>query len=209
MEAIKPAGGLVPKLKKADRTRRALLDAALKVIGAKGFTGATVDEIVREAGVSKGVAYYHFKSKEDIAESILDAEFDEFDKRFRELAAGTSGPQEVLMGMLNVFASRLYERKELAQLLSTEIWRSGRAWSNDMRAAVQGLIDLIAEQLRLGQRDGTVRSELDPSFAAASLVGIVVVDAMYYLGAEGEPLLSREAFVQRIYDFAHHAVSLR
>lgn len=43
---------------KARATRALLLDAAVKVIGRKGYTGATVDEIVEEAGVSKGLAYY-------------------------------------------------------------------------------------------------------------------------------------------------------
>lgn len=198
---------LVPKLKKADRTRRALLDAALRVIGEKGFTAATVDEIVREAGVSKGVAYYHFKSKEDMATSILDQEFSLFEGAFTELSA-SGGPQEVLLGMLDAFAVRLYDHKELAQLLSTEIWRSGRAWSEGVRNAAQRLIDLIAAQLRKGQEQGIIRPDLDSSFTAASLVGMVVVDAMYCLGTGGAPLMERDEFVTRVRDFAHHAVAV-
>ena len=59
------------KTTKADATRRQLLDAALAVIAERGYAEATVDRIVEVAGVSKGVAYYHFASKADIAESIL------------------------------------------------------------------------------------------------------------------------------------------
>ena len=50
-------------MKKSEQTRGRLLEAALRVISRKGYSAATVDEIVKEAGVSKGVAYYHFKSK--------------------------------------------------------------------------------------------------------------------------------------------------
>jgi TetR/AcrR family transcriptional regulator, transcriptional repressor for nem operon len=41
-----------------------LLDAALTVIRTKGYNGATVDDICREAGVSKGSFFHHFPDKE-------------------------------------------------------------------------------------------------------------------------------------------------
>jgi TetR/AcrR family transcriptional regulator, transcriptional repressor for nem operon len=47
------------------RTR--LLDAAMRVIRAQGYSATTVDEICREAGLTKGAFFHHFKSKEDLA----------------------------------------------------------------------------------------------------------------------------------------------
>jgi TetR/AcrR family transcriptional regulator, transcriptional repressor for nem operon len=44
-----------------------LLDAALTVIRAKGYTAATVDEICRAAGVSKGAFFHYFSDKEALA----------------------------------------------------------------------------------------------------------------------------------------------
>lgn len=64
------------RTEKACATRKQLLEAALAVIGEKGYSAATVDEIVDAAGVSKGVAYYHFKSKAVMAESILEEGID-------------------------------------------------------------------------------------------------------------------------------------
>lgn len=46
------------------RTR--LLDAAIHVIRAQGYTATTVDDICREAGLTKGAFFHHFKSKEDL-----------------------------------------------------------------------------------------------------------------------------------------------
>jgi len=43
-----------------------LIKAAEKVIGRKGYAKATTDEIAREAGLTKGALYFHFKSKEDM-----------------------------------------------------------------------------------------------------------------------------------------------
>jgi TetR/AcrR family transcriptional regulator, transcriptional repressor for nem operon len=47
--------------------RRKLLDATLKVVRAQGYAGASVDDICREAGVTKGSFFHHFKSKDELA----------------------------------------------------------------------------------------------------------------------------------------------
>jgi TetR/AcrR family transcriptional repressor of nem operon len=46
-----------------------LLDAAMSVIRAKGYSATTVDDICHSAGVTKGGFFHHFKSKEELAVS--------------------------------------------------------------------------------------------------------------------------------------------
>jgi TetR/AcrR family transcriptional repressor of nem operon len=52
-------------LTKSAKTR--LLDAAVNVIRAKGYTATTVDEVCQAAGVTKGAFFHHFASKEALA----------------------------------------------------------------------------------------------------------------------------------------------
>jgi TetR/AcrR family transcriptional repressor of nem operon len=44
-----------------------LLDAALHVIRAKGYSATTLDDICMKAGVTKGSFFHHFKSKDELA----------------------------------------------------------------------------------------------------------------------------------------------
>jgi TetR/AcrR family transcriptional regulator, transcriptional repressor for nem operon len=44
-----------------------LLDAALQVIRAKGYAATTIEHVCRQAGVTKGSFFHHFKSKDDLA----------------------------------------------------------------------------------------------------------------------------------------------
>lgn len=52
--------------------RDKLLDAALSVIRAKGYSAATVDDVCAEAGVTKGAFFHHFKSKDALAVAAAD-----------------------------------------------------------------------------------------------------------------------------------------
>ena len=200
--AIASAARAAGKQKKSERTRQLLLDAALRIIGRKGYTSATVDEIVKEAGVSKGVAYYHFKSKAEMATGVLDAGLGNMAAEFKRIVEEASDAPGALMAMLEFFAAELYDNREFAHFLMTELWRDGRVWSEAMRDRLQELIDIITAQIARGVEEGSLRSTLDPQFSAVSVVGMVVTDAMYYTD-----LLAKQSFIDHIRAFAHHALS--
>ncbi|MEU7555702.1 ScbR family autoregulator-binding transcription factor [Streptomyces sp. NPDC044571] len=56
---------------RAIRTRRTILSAAAKVFEENGYQAATISEILGAAGVTKGALYFHFRSKEDLAQGVL------------------------------------------------------------------------------------------------------------------------------------------
>ncbi|MGX1676288.1 ScbR family autoregulator-binding transcription factor [Streptomyces sp. NPDC055400] len=56
---------------RAIRTRQTLLSAAARVFEERGYQSATISEILTTAGVTKGALYFHFPSKEHLAEGVL------------------------------------------------------------------------------------------------------------------------------------------
>ncbi|MFE5538166.1 ScbR family autoregulator-binding transcription factor [Streptomyces sp. NPDC056492] len=56
---------------RAIRTRQAILSAAAKIFEEHGYQAATISQILAEAGVTKGALYFHFQSKEDLAQGVL------------------------------------------------------------------------------------------------------------------------------------------
>lgn len=59
------------KQDRAIRTRQTILTAAAKVFEEHGYQAATISEILSTAGVTKGALYFHFPSKEHLAEGVL------------------------------------------------------------------------------------------------------------------------------------------
>ncbi|MEU1660123.1 transcriptional regulator (plasmid) [Streptomyces griseofuscus] len=55
---------------RSERTRRSLIQAGGRQFGRHGYAGATLDRIAADAGLTKGALYFHFASKEVLAEAV-------------------------------------------------------------------------------------------------------------------------------------------
>ncbi len=53
-------------------SRQRFLDAAVRLIRTRGYEAATIDDLCREAGLTKGSFFHHFRSKEDLALAAAD-----------------------------------------------------------------------------------------------------------------------------------------
>lgn len=62
---------LARRTPRGEATRFAILEAAEKVIGRKGFTAASISGITRAAGVGQGTFYIYFRSKEDVFRELV------------------------------------------------------------------------------------------------------------------------------------------
>ena len=193
---------------KADATRRQLLDAAIEVISERGYADTTVERIVEVAGVSKGVAYYHFSSKvEGIGEIVDD---------FVAIAGKAPSAVEALTAMMDSFAATIFRNAGFGRILVSELWRRGREWSEPMRALEERLLAVLRGQIERGQREGSIRGDIDAAFEAVAVVGMVLTTTLHYI-REAEQRVEEgcdcaEAFAAaersltaRICDYVHHA----
>ena len=142
---------------KADATRRQLLDAAIEVISERGYADTTVERIVEVAGVSKGVAYYHFSSKADIATCILVEGIGEIVDDFVAIAGKAPSAVEALTAMMDSFAATIFRNAGFGRILVSELWRRGREWSEPMRALEERLLAVLRGQIERGQRSRRYR----------------------------------------------------
>jgi AcrR family transcriptional regulator len=82
------------RAEQAERNRALVLDAARRVFLARGYYGATLEQIADDAGFSKGVVYSQFESKADLFLALLEARVAERaaeNARLAESLAGDGG----------------------------------------------------------------------------------------------------------------------
>lgn len=58
-------------VKEAEERREEILDAAEKLFAAKGFDNTSTGDILDAVGIARGTLYYHFKSKEEILDGVI------------------------------------------------------------------------------------------------------------------------------------------
>ena len=78
--------------------REELTQAALKCLAAKGYDRVTLDDVTREAGLSKGIAAYYFKRREDLLLSVIQKMWDNvmgLTRRIWELPENVDEEEEV------------------------------------------------------------------------------------------------------------------
>lgn len=113
----------------AQQTRQQLLRSAERLFAEKGLSSASLMEIVQDAGLSRGAAYWHFKNKEDLYVEVIHQSLDRMMERKEELLRGKEDPQERLQAVLalpltmpleytlvNGVAAQLSAYPQLAQL---------------------------------------------------------------------------------------------
>ncbi|MFI5618084.1 ScbR family autoregulator-binding transcription factor [Streptomyces sp. NPDC051567] len=152
------------KQDRAVRTRQAILEAAAVVFEDRGYDAAKLTDIVRLANVTKGALYFHFDSKEDLAQAVIDAQVG-MDPAFtpQEFRA----QQFVDIGM--IFSHRLQHDVLMRGSARLTLEQNGR--SLDRASPYQGWIDLHTALMAEAKERGELLSHVDPAGPARLVVG--------------------------------------
>ena len=148
----------------ADETRGRLLDAAVRVFELKGYEGATVSLIAKEAGVTTGAIYAHYCGK---AELLVDAIRMNGERATASLFR-TDGPGGTA-GMLLALGGRLLQRDPEEGTLLIEALLAGRrdpGLAEVVTGAVAERSEGIAALLAEAQRAGELTDDVSATAAA-------------------------------------------
>lgn len=81
------------------RTRTALIETATRLFGTQGYAAVGTEQIVREAKVTRGALYHHFKGKDDLFLAVYEqVEADLMNTIVASLGAGSTDPWKVAIG---------------------------------------------------------------------------------------------------------------
>lgn len=78
--------------KEAMERKNEILDAADELFGHKGFDGTSTNDILEKVGIARGTLYYHFKSKEDIMDALIERYNTQILGSAKEIASNKSIP---------------------------------------------------------------------------------------------------------------------
>ncbi|MEW9551964.1 TetR/AcrR family transcriptional regulator [Nonomuraea sp. NPDC050783] len=99
------------RTRSSEQRRGDLLDAAERLVLAKGVEPLRIDDVVAGAGVAKGTFYLHFASKDDLIAALRDRYVERFVTRQRQAADAETGPARVEAWLLAGIAEYLSDAR--------------------------------------------------------------------------------------------------
>ena len=79
-------------VKEAAERRNEILDVAERLFCTRGYDHTSTNDILAEIGIARGTLYYHFKSKEDILDAMIDRILDDIVRKASRIALDESVP---------------------------------------------------------------------------------------------------------------------
>jgi AcrR family transcriptional regulator len=148
--------------------REGLLDVAAHELASSGYEGASLNRIIAEAGLSKGVFYYYFDDKADLAATVFERGLEQAIGPLEGLEPPESDFWAYLEDLLCATTADLWRTSQHAEVVS----RIGGAILRDPELAAR-VAPFIARAMRVsarfwrrGQKLGAVRTDLAPELIA-------------------------------------------
>ena len=155
----------MPRLNQKDK----ILEAALQCFAQQGYGSTRIRAIADAAGVSEAALYRHFKSKEDVAQTLFVHHFQDFGLRMKETAASQQPVTEKLQGVVHLLLNTYREKPAAFNFVVLNTL----SFVPQLPADTVYPLDVLEQIIRDGQAEGSIRTG-QPNLLAAIFLGCVL-----------------------------------
>lgn len=160
------------RLLETNDTRARLIEVGLRLFAWKGYENVSVDELVREAELTKGAFYHHFRSKEHCLAEIHTAFVEYAYDRFARIVSRDSGPEATLRALMGELLDQVHHYRDEVVVL----WDARRNVPAELAEPIEtrktGIRRFFAEAVGAGQASGEFHPGHDPHISALGIFGM-------------------------------------
>ncbi|GAA3280484.1 ScbR family autoregulator-binding transcription factor [Paenarthrobacter aurescens] len=162
---------------RAKDTRLSVIEGAARVFAEIGYGNASLTDITKRAGVTKGALYFHFTSKRELALAVIEEQHATVLAAGAKILSSEAPALEKLLGLCRMFCQQLLEEPVVQGGIRLTFEAS--AFDADVSGPYQDWINTTEELLRQAVLDGSIRADLDASafarYLVASFTGVQLV----------------------------------
>lgn len=155
----------------ASGIRTRIIETAWRLFHEKGFRDTTINDIIREAEISKGTFYYYFRSKDDMLDTLSDVFDTEYERIVGEFAEDMSSFDKLveLNYRMHTFINDNIDYRLLSYLYSTQIIKEHTSSLLDRNRYYFRLLEQIIE-------DGRKKGELTEDLTVSETVNYYIIE---------------------------------
>lgn len=179
---------------RSEATRNQILEAGLKCFAQHGYDKASTEAIAKEAGVSQGIIFHYFKTKEGLFTAIVKKGIEGFDACVERAESSALPPREKIVLLMRAMGEMTAADPARTGLIIRQLFQMTLDVEKVEFLGIARVIATIRGSFDEGKRSGAFRDDLDSQSAALSLLGIYVAHYFWSALAGGEdfvPALER------------------
>jgi len=154
-------------------TKEKILNAARQEFAAFGLAGARVDRIAQNAAVNKAMIYYHFSSKENLYQAVIDDHLALISEFLEKNLVPEISVEDVFPKISEFINALFSERKYFLPIMLREIADGGERIKTAMARLIsdKGISERIRLMIDCGIKEGRFR-DVDSKQAMISFLGM-------------------------------------
>jgi AcrR family transcriptional regulator len=163
------------------------MSVAIDCFARLGYQGTSIDRIARDAGVTKGALYYHFRDKEDLLFAAVKDRIAGFNRSVAQSVAPSDDALGALRRVVDAcfFHATVSNHRRFIITLMVEALDVNPRLSEEFRSVVRTTRAFVSEIIRRGQEAGAFRADVDAGAAAAAIAaGIMGAEIQHYQDPE-------------------------
>jgi AcrR family transcriptional regulator len=182
---------MTTRVEQKERTRRAILDAALELSGESTLAAVSLRQVAKQVGIVPTAFYRHFDSVEALGLALVDESFTSLRTMIRDIRRGDPALAEVVDRSVTILVEHVHVQRAHFQFIA----RERAAGPPEVRDAIRHQIELFERELatdlaRLPGTDGW--SSEDLRVLSNLIVTAMVATAEAILGTAGRPGAEKE-----------------
>ncbi len=164
-----------------ERTRKAILEAAVALFTTKGYSETSIADLARAAGVGKGTIYSYFQGKSSIFLTFFEEQLEVFNAAIIKTDNGSIPLLERLVTVYREEFRVIIRYPEFGRILMRETFFPRDLDPSLLMRLDQRYIDLLIPMLQKAQEGGELRRDLELTFVLGHIYSLyaIVVSAWY------------------------------
>lgn len=160
-----------------NKTKNLIFESAIKIFSESGYRGATMDDIAANAGLAKGTLYYHFTSKEEIFNFIVEEGLKILQNQVIEVQKMNMGPIEKLIKICKIQLTFLYGYTDFFKIVMSQLW-GNESRQDELRQKIRTYINEIEVNIKNAMENGQIEKG-DIELTAFQFFGSLCSSAIY------------------------------
>ena len=160
-----------------NKTKRKIFETSMKLFAEKGYDATSIEDITETVGVAKGTLYYHFTSKEEIFDFLVEEGIKLLQNSVEIKIAKYQNYLDKIKAIILIQIKIVNKYENLINIILTQLWGKEKR-NQKCQKLIYDYIDKIEDIVKIGITKGQIKGD-DAKIIATEIYGLICSTLVY------------------------------